>query len=135
MKRALFLCFLVLGWGLGWQMGEVGVAFEVEAQASLNATEALKLPGTGESVKSTFPNFATVVMVVVRALIVGTGILFMGVILISGYKLVFKADKDKELAEAKKNLTNALGGILLVALAYWITVIVGMATGNSDILM
>jgi hypothetical protein len=132
MKKLLVGCCLALSLGL---LGAVEVMpLKVRAQASLNATDALKLPGTGTSVKTAFPNFAAVAMVVVRAMIVGAGVLFLGLILISGYKLVFKADKDKELAELKKNLTTGVVGILIVAGAYWITVLVGVATGNNSML-
>jgi hypothetical protein len=97
----------------------------------LKATEALKLPGTETGVATAFPDFASVAMLVIRVVIVGAGVLFLGLIFISGYKLVFKADKDKELAELKKNLTTGIVGILIVAGAYWITILVLMATGND----
>jgi hypothetical protein len=129
MKKLLVGCCLALS------LGVVGIApLKVQAQASLKATDVLKLPGTGASVKTVFPDFAAVAMVIVRAMIVGAGMLFLGLILISGYKLVFKADKDKELAELKKNLTTGVVGILIVAGAYWITVLVGIATGNDNML-
>lgn len=102
-----------------------------QAGDALRATKELRLNAQGtESVESAgYDTIAKIVDRAIRVLLVGGAIAFMLLILSSGYKLVFAADKQQQLGQIKTNLTTGVMGILVIAAAWWIVNLLGQALG------
>ena len=102
-----------------------------QEKGSLRATEELRLNAQGtESVEGAgYDTIAKIVDRAIRVLLVGGAIAFMLLILSSGYKLVFAADKQQQLGQIKTNLTTGVMGILVIAAAWWIVNLLGQALG------
>ena len=102
-----------------------------QEKGSLRATEELHLNAQGtESVeRAGYDTIAKIVDRAIRVLLVGGAIAFMLLILSSGYKLVFAADKQQQLGQIKTNLTTGVMGILIIAAAWWIVNLLGQALG------
>lgn len=102
-----------------------------QQKGSLRATEELRLNAQGtESVeRAGYDTIAKIVDRAIRVLLVGGAIAFMLLILSSGYKLVFAADKQQQLGQIKTNLTTGVMGILVIAAAWWIVNLLGQALG------
>lgn len=100
-------------------------------KGELEATKQLFLDTQGkESVEqSDYESIARIVDRAIRVLLVGGAVAFMLLILSSGYKLVFAADKQQQLGQIKTNLTTGVMGILVIAAAWWIVNLLGQALG------
>lgn len=102
-----------------------------QEKGSLRATKELRLNAQEtESVEGAgYDTIAKIVDRAIRVLLVGGAIAFMLLILSSGYKLVFAADKQQQLGQIKTNLTTGVMGILVIAAAWWIVNLLGQALG------
>lgn len=99
--------------------------------SKLTATQELLLDTQGkQSVeRSGYSTIATIVDLAVKVLLVGGAVAFMLLVLSSGYKLVFAANKQQQLGQIKTNLTTGVMGILVIAAAWWIVNLLGQALG------
>lgn len=87
----------------------------------LEAANELKLGQSTQSVRgSKYDTIAKIVDVAIRFLLIGGMVAFMLLIIISGYKLIANADKERELSSLKTNLTNGVIGLIVLAAAWWI---------------
>lgn len=71
---------------------------------------------------------------VLNALFMFAGIVAVIVIIISGYRLIFSGGEAKQLDTARKTLTYAIGGLVLVFLSYLILNFIATVTGVQCIL-
>lgn len=108
-----------------------------QAGDPLRATKELRLNAQEtESVESAgYDTIAKIVDRAIRVLLVGGAIAFMLLILSSGYKLVFAADKQQQLGQIKTNLTTGVMGILVIAAAWWIVELLKQALGMDKLLL
>lgn len=87
----------------------------------LEATKQLFLGQSGESVEGAgYNTIASIVEVAIRFLLIGGMVAFMVLVLVSGYKLIANADKERELSSLKTNLTNGVIGLIVLAATWWI---------------
>lgn len=102
-----------------------------QAGDALRATRELRLNAqTPDSVENSgYENIAKIVDRAIRVLLVGGAVAFMLLILSSGYKLVFAADKQQQLGQIKTNLTTGVMGILVIAAAWWIVKLLEKSLG------
>lgn len=100
-------------------------------KGELEATKQLFLDTQGKKSveQSDYDTIAKIVDRAIRVLLVGGAVAFMLLILSSGYKLVFAADKQQQLGQIKTNLTTGVMGILVIAAAWWIVNLLGQALG------
>lgn len=100
-------------------------------KGELEATKQLFLDTQGKKSveQSGYDTIAKIVDRAIRVLLVGGAVAFMLLILSSGYKLVFAADKQQQLGQIKTNLTTGVMGILVIAAAWWIVNLLGQALG------
>lgn len=71
---------------------------------------------------------------VINGLFLFAGIIAVIMIIISGYRLIFSGGEAKKFDEARKTLTYAIGGLILVFCAYFILSLIATITGVSCIL-
>ena len=102
---------------------QAGDALRATKELRLNAQETKSVENAG------YDTIAKIVDRAIRVLLVGGAIAFMLLILSSGYKLVFAADKQQQLGQIKTNLTTGVMGILVIAAAWWIVNLLGQALG------
>lgn len=76
------------------------------------------------------PLFQNVVSAIMA--LVGVGLFVM--LLVGGFNFLFAGGDQKKLEKAKTTLTGALGGIVVVVLAYLILVALGEITGLGTLL-
>lgn len=102
-----------------------------QAGDALRATKELRLNAqTPDSVENSgYESIAKIVDRAIRVLLVGGAVAFMLLILSSGYKLVFAADKQQQLGQIKTNLTTGVMGILVIAAAWWIVKLLEKSLG------
>lgn len=82
-----------------------------------------KAPGDITSLVTTFLNVAFVV----------AGVILLFFFIFGGIKLMSSSGSEQEAAEAKKTLTSALIGFIVVFTAYWIVKLIGLITGVTII--
>lgn len=116
---------------------ELGPPSHSQAGDALRATKELRLNAQEtESVESAgYDTIAKIVDRAIRVLLIGGAIAFMLLILSSGYKLVFAADKQQQLGQIKTNLTTGVMGILVIAAAWWIVELLKQALGMDKLLL
>jgi hypothetical protein len=151
MRRKVFSaslsCLVLIGWLLVVNLTlpqpsafAVSMAPPTDRDATMVATKKLCLtpnPLTGEctsTVVDVFPTFGSIITVVVRFLMVASAVMFLGMVLTSGYKLAFKADKEKELQSLRQNLTTGLIGLVVVAAAWWLVIIIATITNTTSVI-
>ncbi len=66
---------------------------------------------------------------VIGAVLGLAGIVFFLILLMSGFKYMSAGGDPKAVESAKKSLTTAIGGIVFIALAYLILVLIEQITG------
>jgi hypothetical protein len=136
--------FFVVGLSLLLSLGLLGMKSSLVGAIDMTppATPNPGLIGTNEvclsvsaagscqkTLEDVFPDFGTIITTIARVLIVAAAVVFMGIVFSSGYKLVFKADKEKELQSIRQNLMNGLIGLVFVALAWWIVIVLTTLMG------
>lgn len=70
---------------------------------------------------------------VINAITVGAGVLLFLYLVYGGFKYMSAGGDEKAVDAAKKILTNAVIGLVIVVCAYFIVAIVGTILGFSDI--
>lgn len=70
---------------------------------------------------------------VINAIAMGAGLLLFVYLIFGGFKYMIAGGDEKAVNEAKKILTNATIGLIIVVCAYFIVAIVGTILGFSDI--
>jgi uncharacterized membrane protein len=95
-------------------------------QGGINLGDCLQLTD-GSTVSSVYNTPATLVNTVVTNLFAITGLVLFIMIFIAGFKFVTKGKDGME--DAKKIMTNALIGFIVMFSAYWIIQIVSLLTG------
>ena len=71
---------------------------------------------------------------IISALLAVAGIILFITLILGGIKFITSGGDPKGLEEAKKTLTYAIIGIVLVAMGYLVLVLISDFTGNSNIL-
>lgn len=71
---------------------------------------------------------------IISSLLFVAGIVLFIMLVMGGIKFITSGGDPKGLDSAKKTLTYAIGGIVLVALAYLVLVLIQTITGNPNIL-
>ena len=94
--------------------------------ANINLRSYLKL-SNGTNVSDVYSNPAVLVNVIVKNLFVVAGILMFLWILYAGFKFIQSGSAGKE--EAKKTLTAAIVGFIIMFAAYWVVQILQVLTG------
>lgn len=67
------------------------------------------------------PPFQTILLTIVQYLLGLLGMIFVAVILYSGFQWMTSAGNEEKITKAKSNLLNAVIGLLIIAAAYAIT--------------
>lgn len=89
--------------------------------------------GTGEP--ATLEDLEVIFSNILRAAIPFAGIVLFVMLIIGGFQYLTSGGDPKKVASARNTLTFAIIGIVLVALAYLILVVISMITGATDILI
>ena len=87
-------------------------------------------PG-GEPVADVYNTPADLINVILPNLFVFVGVLLLIYIFIAGFRMVTQPDNKKSPEEARKSLTFAIIGFLLLFASYWIMQILEVYTGVS----
>ncbi len=104
----------------------------MSALAQLNLGEAYKLnPETGEAVKDVFASPADLVNVLMPNILTFAGVLLFIFIVVTGFKMVMNPMDKKTKEEGSKKIGYAIGGFLLIFVAYWIVQIIETILGVS----
>jgi uncharacterized membrane protein (UPF0182 family) len=88
-----------------------------------NFDTPFKEPESITSLVTTFLNIAFVV----------AGVILLFFFIFGGIKLMSSAGNEQDAAQAKKTLTSALIGFIVVFTAYWIVKLIGVITGVTII--
>ena len=94
----------------------------------INLSDCFLLDGT-KTVASVYNSPATLVNVIVPNLFIGGGFALLGIVLLAAWKMIRGGTKGWE--EARKLLTTALLGFLLMFSAFWIVQIIRIVTGAA----
>ena len=62
------------------------------------------------------------------------GLALFVIVIIAGYKFITSEGDPKKVAEARGTLTMAMAGVLILAIAYLILVIISRITGNTNVI-
>lgn len=92
----------------------------------INLGDCLQL-NDGSTVSSVYDTPATLVNAIITNIFAITGVVLFIMIFVAGFKFVTKGKDGME--DAKKILTNALIGFIVMFSAYWIVQIVSLLTG------
>ena len=65
----------------------------------------------------------------VGVVILFTGLALFVMIIVGGIKFITAGGEPEKVAAARKTLTNAIGGVVLIAMAYLILVVIETLTG------
>ena len=76
--------------------------------------------------------FGSMVSYLARLLTIAAGTMFFFLILVSGFRVVFSANKQEAFQSVRKNLTTGVIGLVAVFAAYWIAAILYQITGSSS---
>lgn len=98
----------------------------------VNLGDALRLGVGGGRVSDAYGQPTSLVNTLVPVMFIIAGLIFMIMIIVSGYKFIQDGTKGKE--EAQTILTTAASGLIVMFAAYWIVQIVGILTGQGQIL-
>lgn len=80
-------------------------------------------------VSSRYSNFGKMINLLAHLLTLGAGMMFFFLILTSGYRLIFSANKQESLSQVRRRLTIGIVGLAVVMLAYAVTTILLNLTG------
>lgn len=83
----------------------------------------------GDAVNSIYTNPTVLVNTIISTLYVAGGIIFFFMIIYSGFKFISAGTKGKD--EAKTIITTAVGGLVIMFVAYWIVKIIEVVTGTK----
>lgn len=81
----------------------------------------------GSQALTTYTTPAMLVNLFVNLMFVGAGLLIFVWILYAGFKMI--SGKKKGFDEAKTMMTNAITGLVIMIIAYWLVQLVGWVTG------
>ena len=88
------------------------------------------LNGRGSTVGASFPNFATLVSVLLKNLTAISGIILLCLLIAGGFIIMQSAGGDpKKAQQGQQLITNALTGFIIVICAYLIIQLVEIFTG------
>lgn len=87
--------------------------------------------GIGQNISNNYPDFATLVTIILKNGLTLAGVILLGLIIFGGVSYIAAAgDGDqKKIAAAQDTLTSALIGFLVVFASYFIIQIVTVITG------
>ena len=112
--------------------------FKVYAQcdpsaANLNLADCYTtgMAAGSRPVSEVFTDPATLINILVSNLFLFSGLIFLALIVYSGYLYIYDTTKGKD--QAKEILTNAMKGFILMFTAYWIVQLVVSITGVQSI--
>lgn len=97
---------------------------------NLNLADCLFLNET-QTVQEVYSTPSALINTIVPNLFVIGGIIVFGLIVYSGFKFVSEGAKGKD--EAKRIMTTAITGLVIMFVAYWIVQIVGTITGVGNL--
>lgn len=98
------------------------------SEGAVDLAQCLKLSDS-QQVSEVYTSPAFLVNLVVRNIFVVAGIVLFFMIILAGFKFI-KGGKDG-LEEAKKVITQAVVGFLIMFSAYWIVQIIALITGAN----
>ncbi len=115
---------------IGLLVGIVGKAYaQVDCSpgaGGLNLANCLQL-SDGQYVRDVYTSPAFLVNLIVRNLFIVAGIVLFFMIMLAGYKFLYK-DKGG-LEDAKQILFNAVIGFVIMFSAYWVVQLIALITG------
>lgn len=106
--------------------GNEGVGCD-PSQAGIDLGSCITLGKNSQSVADVYQQPADLVNVVVRNLFIVAGIIIFFMIIYAGYQFIEKDAKGIE--EAQSIMTAAVGGLVVMFVAYWIVRIIEAVTG------
>ena len=74
-----------------------------------------------------------VIKLIINAALAFSGVVALILIIISGYKLISSRGDPEKVANARKTLTYAILGIVLIFLSFFIVQLISQVTGVSQI--
>lgn len=99
--------------------------------AQVNLEEAYKISPGGKSVASVYGAPADLINVILPNIFVLVGVVLLIYIFIAGFRMVSQPGNKGATDSARKSLTYAVTGFLLLFASYWIMQIVEFYTGVS----
>jgi hypothetical protein len=88
-------------------------------------------PTQAGNVGTNLDNFVSTINVIVYAATVVSGLILLGMLITGGILYMSSQGDEKQLNKAKKQITDALIGFVIVALAWWVIRILGTVFGIS----
>lgn len=101
-------------------------------QEGLKLTDCFLL-NPQQTVGEVYKDPATLVNLIVRLLFIGGGIIVFLMFIYAGYQLI-SDPTSKSQEKAKSTLTSAIGGLIVMFVAFWILQIIKVITG-ADLLL
>ena len=78
---------------------------------------------------SSFDNLGSIVGALLPVIVSGTGLLMFAYLLFGGVKYITASGDSKQTQEATKTITNAITGLVIVFVAFWIVRILETVLG------
>lgn len=76
-----------------------------------------------------FPDLGTLISLLLKNVFVLAGLIFFFVLIFSGLKYILSGGNKENIQKAGAGITNALMGIIIIFVSYWIVVIIEKLTG------
>jgi hypothetical protein len=95
--------------------------------ADFKLTDCFLLNNQGQTVADVYSKPTVIVDLLVRNLFIAAGIIFFFLIMYAGYQYIAEGKKGVDKAASTLNL--AVGGLILMFVAYWIVKIIQILTG------
>ncbi len=98
--------------------------------------QSLKMPGAGEikgPLAADLTNIGSIINKAIPFIFSFAGLALLLMLIMAGFDLLTSAGDAKKLEMGKQRLTQAIIGILLIIVAYWIVQIVGIIFGVAEI--
>lgn len=102
------------------------------SQGNVNLIDCFKLNLRGDNVADYYDTPTDLINLVVRNGFILAGIILFGLVIFAGFKLVQGGSKGME--DAKKILTGAVVGFIVMFAAYWVIQILEVVTGANIVL-
>lgn len=96
---------------------------------NLISVQALNIDPANLSLPTTFGSLGAVVAAGLPVVISGTGLLMFGYLLYGGLKYITAAGDTKQVQEATKTITNAVIGMTIVFVSFWLVRIIETVFG------
>ena len=101
----------------------------------IHAADPVTVSGTiGDSAPVRLKEFEILVGNIISAITPLGGLALFVIVIIAGYKFITSEGDPKKVAEARGTLTMAMAGVLILAIAYLILVIISRITGNTNVI-